>query len=512
MKISIFSAAVLSALISFQAWADVPQQINYQGFLTDSAGDPVYGTVNFSFSIYEDETGGTSLWSEVHPDVELHGGLFNVVLGIFTPINIDFEGDYWLEIEVDGEVQTPRLPLTSVGQAFHALNAEDVFDQDINPRSVSITGYGVVIDETGQWVGDPTGLQGPTGPQGDTGPMGPQGHTGPVGPQGDTGPAGPQGDTGLMGPQGHTGPIGPQGDTGPVGPQGDTGLMGPQGHTGPIGPQGDTGPAGPQGDTGLMGPQGDTGMIGPQGHTGPAGPQGDTGFMGPQGHTGPIGPQGDTGPIGPQGDTGPTGPVAGSDKQVVYNDAGSAGGSNIHYDKATDKVGIGVSNPSEKLTVDGTIESLSGGVKFPDGTLQTTAASGSGAALQLIYRDSSGASTGTTGWTLLHSHTIPAGTLQEEMLIIVRGRTNGAGGGANQSWGNLQLKVNSTTVENTSGGFACCPDYFGFYNTVTFVEALTSADVDFSSDILLEVYGANSVRSGNPISDAYYESMIVYGK
>ncbi len=38
-------------------------------------------------------------------------------------------------------------------------------------------------------------------------------------------------------------------------------------------------------------------------------------------------------------------------------------------------VGIGIANPTQKLSVAGTIESTSGGVKFPDGTVQTTAAS-----------------------------------------------------------------------------------------------------------------------------------------
>jgi type VI secretion system Hcp family effector len=38
-------------------------------------------------------------------------------------------------------------------------------------------------------------------------------------------------------------------------------------------------------------------------------------------------------------------------------------------------VGIGVSNPASKLTSGGMIESLSGGVKFPDGTIQETASS-----------------------------------------------------------------------------------------------------------------------------------------
>ena len=36
-------------------------------------------------------------------------------------------------------------------------------------------------------------------------------------------------------------------------------------------------------------------------------------------------------------------------------------------------VGIGNNNPSSKLTVAGTIESTAGGIKFPDGTVQTTA-------------------------------------------------------------------------------------------------------------------------------------------
>ncbi len=40
------------------------------------------------------------------------------------------------------------------------------------------------------------------------------------------------------------------------------------------------------------------------------------------------------------------------------------------------KVGIGTLSPSEKLTVNGIIESTLGGFKFPDGTMQKTAASG----------------------------------------------------------------------------------------------------------------------------------------
>ena len=47
-------------------------------------------------------------------------------------------------------------------------------------------------------------------------------------------------------------------------------------------------------------------------------------------------------------------------------------------------IGIGAALPTSKLTVAGMVESLSGGVKFPDGTIQTTSATG---ALFSISRD-----------------------------------------------------------------------------------------------------------------------------
>ncbi len=303
-KLSTFFVFLGVLLTAAFVHAAIPQTVNYQGYLTDADGLALNGAFSMEFQIYDAEIEGTLLWSEQQTEVAVDSGLFHVLLGDAVPIDLTFDEPYWLEIIVEGEPLYPRQALTSVGQAFKAADADDVYGRDINPGSISIEEYGLVIDETGQWVGDPTGL---TGPQGDTGPTGPQGDTGPIGPQGETGPIGPQGETGPVGSQGDTGPIGPQGDTGPIGPQGDTGPIGPQGDTGPIGPQGDTGPVGPQGDTGPIGPQGDTGPIGPQGETGPMGLQGDTGPIGPQGDTGPIGPQGDTGPIGPQGDTGPMG-------------------------------------------------------------------------------------------------------------------------------------------------------------------------------------------------------------
>jgi hypothetical protein len=105
-------------------------------------------------------------------------------------------------------------------------------------------GTSAVINSSGQWIGDPTGLYGPTGP---TGPSGPQGVSGPTGSTGATGNTGPTGPQGVSGPTGPTGPSGAQGVSGPTGPQGVSGPTGPQGVSGPTGPQGVSGPTGPTG-------------------------------------------------------------------------------------------------------------------------------------------------------------------------------------------------------------------------------------------------------------------------
>src|SRR5205807_2232420 len=81
---------------------------------------------------------------------------------------------------------------------------------DVN-GAVAVAGT-PVINSSGQWVGSPTGLQGPPGPQGSAGPAGPQGPAGLNGSPGTTGPAGP------AGPSGPSGPQGPQGVPGPGGP------------------------------------------------------------------------------------------------------------------------------------------------------------------------------------------------------------------------------------------------------------------------------------------------------
>jgi hypothetical protein len=71
-------------------------------------------------------------------------------------------------------------------------------------------------------------------------------------------------------------------------------------------------------------------------------------------------------------------------------------GSSISYNSGN--VGIGTTSPGQKLSVAGTIESTSGGFKFPDGTAQTTKGLGSptvsdvtgSRAINVVYQNASG--------------------------------------------------------------------------------------------------------------------------
>ena len=113
----------------------------------------------------------------------------------------------------------------------------------------------------------------------------------------------------------------------------------------------------------LVGSKGDKGDKGDQGIQGEKGIPGDKGDQGIQGVPGIQGEQGIQGEKGEKGDKGDPG-----------DSHWSLDGVNTYYSDGN--VGIGTASPTEKLTVNGKIESTSGGIKFPDGTTQITAAKG----------------------------------------------------------------------------------------------------------------------------------------
>ncbi|MBF0103482.1 MAG: tail fiber domain-containing protein [Desulfobacterales bacterium] len=128
--------------------------------------------------------------------------------------------------------------------------------------------------------------------------------------------------------------------------------------------------------------------------------------------------------------------------------------------------GIGTRTPSQKLTVAGTIESTTGGFKFPDGTIQSTAATGS----------STSTSTTSTGWTesggnIYRTGNVGIGTTNPEKELHIFSTTNdaeirisnnvgvigdigvaGSEGGANYASFQIATQTNHPLILGANGG------------------------------------------------------------
>ncbi len=63
------------------SWADPPMIIRYQARLTDTAGVPLTGVHEIAFSLFDQATDGTSLWSEGPSPVDLGSGSVDFLLG-----------------------------------------------------------------------------------------------------------------------------------------------------------------------------------------------------------------------------------------------------------------------------------------------------------------------------------------------------------------------------------------------------------------------------------------------
>lgn len=131
--------ALMAMMAAAPAMAQIPQTISYQGVLRTATGDLASGTFKLTIRLYDVSTGGTAIWSEVHDNVTVTNGVFNVILGGATgtpvPLNLAFDKTYFLGISVNNSNElTPRTEFTS---APYALNARKVVDSAVITNSIA---------------------------------------------------------------------------------------------------------------------------------------------------------------------------------------------------------------------------------------------------------------------------------------------------------------------------------------------------------------------------------------
>lgn len=121
-KIVVLTGTVLLATITLPA--QIQRQITYQGLLTQPSGLPIAdGQYGLVLRLFDAPVGGTLVYEETHPNVDVAKGLFNVYIGQIQPLaGVDFDQQLWLECAV--VTQSPFVPRTRLAVVPYAIHAE----------------------------------------------------------------------------------------------------------------------------------------------------------------------------------------------------------------------------------------------------------------------------------------------------------------------------------------------------------------------------------------------------
>jgi len=157
------TALILFCLTQSTAYPAVPSMINFQGRLTDNAGQPLTDIVGITFSLYDSPTGGILKWSEIQNNVTVTNGMLNVAVGSITAITPEIlaADELWLEIKLGNDTLNPRQKVAAAPYSIIAENSNKLSGRTYD-MFVS-TGGGMVNGELKSLVGGTTFYMVPAG-------------------------------------------------------------------------------------------------------------------------------------------------------------------------------------------------------------------------------------------------------------------------------------------------------------------------------------------------------------
>jgi len=124
--------------------APVTQSINYQGKLTDAAGNPLTGTYTVTFKLYEASSGGTALATDTHT-VQASIGLFTTQI---TANPSFFDGRaLWLGIKVGADAEmTPRQEIIPVPYALSLRPGATILGDNLPAALTVLNTFGKALN------------------------------------------------------------------------------------------------------------------------------------------------------------------------------------------------------------------------------------------------------------------------------------------------------------------------------------------------------------------------------
>ena len=143
--------------VSFFAFAAAPKTINFQGRLLQASNAPLTGTFNLTFNIYDDSS-SSLVWSETDNVALDTAGVFSVVLGKGTTLNLDFSKSYSIEVALGSETFSPRQPLSAVPYAFYTMTGGSSSGTNVLKAGDNMTGTltvqaNAIVNGTGYFYG-----------------------------------------------------------------------------------------------------------------------------------------------------------------------------------------------------------------------------------------------------------------------------------------------------------------------------------------------------------------------
>ena len=111
--------------------------------MTDASDVPLEGSHDITFRIYDAESGGALLWEETQ-SVLIQSGVFSILLGGTTDLDLTFDNPYWLAIKVGSDSEmTPRQQIASAGYAIRAEKSDSAISADMADDTQKIAGKNI---------------------------------------------------------------------------------------------------------------------------------------------------------------------------------------------------------------------------------------------------------------------------------------------------------------------------------------------------------------------------------
>ena len=155
MKKILLCAAMLAITLGSVRAQPIPTIVSYQGYLTHG-GTPYDGTVPVILTLYNAQSGGSQVWSHTYsnPPIQVSKGYYSVLMDFsqdWQNGSADFHGQYWLEVNVNGETMG-RVQMTGSPFAINSIHADTA---SVALSLVQDAPIGTIVAYAGQALGLP---------------------------------------------------------------------------------------------------------------------------------------------------------------------------------------------------------------------------------------------------------------------------------------------------------------------------------------------------------------------